>query len=356
MRASVQHALCLSLIIVFLSPVFYIWINALMNPKKEIHDLPDFLVKSTLGCSTVACLLLIPFCINNFIQGRIILGFVTLSVAIVTAIDAWLCYQEKYNKTINLYVVAPCFIIAITLLLSELGVAGSYWVPLAVLAFYFMLPEKNAWIFNIVFMLLIMPIAWNVLEQSTAIRFTGALIGVSFFAFISLREINKLHYHLKKQAVTDTLTGLYNRALLQDSLETAIHQSLRAQTPISLIMIDIDHFKEINDRYGHDIGDTTLKAISNYLKKYFRESDMVFRIGGEEFLILLHNTNKTDCLAVSEKLREGIEQLSPTLDCRVTASIGISSFQPEMNWKDWMKLCDRNLYRAKSNGRNQVAV
>ena len=112
--------------------------------------------------------------------------------------------------------------------------------------------------------------------------------------------------------------------------------------------------KKINDKYGHEIGDSVLKSVGEHLKKFFRESDRVFRIGGEEFLVLIHNTEASQSLVIAEKLRMEHEQLSMLPEHTVTVSIGVSGLQSDMDWKDWMKLSDDNLYRAKSNGRNQV--
>lgn len=222
------------------------------------------------------------------------------------------------------------------------------------LALYFILPKKQAWIANIIFIVIIFPVAWNVLEQPVAARFTAVLLGTSFFAFLSMHEIYKQHYMLKEQAVTDTLTGLYNRSLLHSSLEHAIHQSVRTNTAMTLIMLDLDNFKEINDEYGHDVGDSVLESVGKFLKNSFRASDMVFRIGGEEFLALIHNTDESKGQDIAEKLRGEIEHLTLIPDHTVTVSIGVSGLQPDMGWREWMKLSDDNLYQAKSSGRNQV--
>ena len=126
-----------------------------MKQQAITHDLPDFLVKSTLGCSLVSFLILVPFGINNFIQGRYILGGFTLTVAVLAAIDVWLCYQGQYNKKINLYLIAPSITVAIVFSVYTLGIVASYWPYLGVLSFYFILPEKHAWRMNVIFILII---------------------------------------------------------------------------------------------------------------------------------------------------------------------------------------------------------
>lgn len=325
-------------------------------PLTNTSDLPDFIVKSTLGVALVSILLVTPFSVNNFIQGRYLLGLLTLVVVVLCTINAWFCYRGRYHEGINLFGIAPAITIAIAFTTHELGVVASYWAYLGVLALYFILPEKRAWIANIIFITIVFPVAWSVLEQPVAIRFSIVLLGTSFFALLSMGEITKQHYMLKKKAVTDNLTGLYNRSLLQSSLENAIHQSDRTSTAMTLIMLDLDHFKIINDELGHDVGDSVLKSMGEFLKKHFRASDMVFRIGGEEFLILIYNTDEPSSLYVAEKLRGEIERLPLIPDRTVTVSIGVSSLQSGISWEEWMKHCDENLYRAKSSGRNQVVV
>lgn len=327
-----------------------------MRKLTNSPDIPDFILKSTLGVAFISILIITPFCVNNFIQGRYLSGLLTLVVIVLCTINALLCYRGRYHIGLNLFGIAPAITIAIVFTTHELGAVATYWAYLGVLAIYFILPQKQAWIINIIFIAIVFPVAWNVLEPPFAMRFLAVLLGTSFFAFLSMREIFKQHYMLKEQASTDTLTGLYNRSLLQSSLEHAIHQSVRTNTAMTLIMFDLDHFKNINDELGHDVGDSVLKSVGEFFKKSFRGGDMIFRIGGEEFLALLHNADESKGKDIAEKLRGEIERLSLIPERTVTVSIGVSGLQPDMDWREWMKLSDDNLYRAKSSGRNQVVT
>ncbi|MEW8202540.1 MAG: GGDEF domain-containing protein [Candidatus Thiodiazotropha endolucinida] len=157
-------------------------------------------------------------------------------------------------------------------------------------------------------------------------------------------------------AITDKLTDVYNRTLLKDSLEQAIHQANRTNTAFTLIIMDVDHFKKINDELGHEIGDHVLMQLGAFLKDFLRDSDKIFRIGGEEFLILLYNTDEANSVDIAEKIRKGIENLSLIPGRAVTVSIGVAGLSSVTDWKQWMKTCDKNLYEAKNSGRNRVAV
>jgi diguanylate cyclase (GGDEF)-like protein len=120
--------------------------------------------------------------------------------------------------------------------------------------------------------------------------------------------------------------------------------------------MDVDYFKKINDELGHDIGDDVLVQLGVFLKDSLRGSDKVFRIGGEEFLILLYNTNEANGIEIAEKLRKDVENLSLIPDRTVTVSIGVAGQNSVRDWKQWMKICDKNLYEAKNSGRNRVVV
>lgn len=325
-----------------------------MRYTTNTSDLPGYLVKSTFGVAFVSALILTPFGVNNLIQGRYDLGGLTFLISLLCVVNAWFCRKGRYLLTINLFAVAPAIGITIILATLKLGVVGSYWAFLVVLAFYVILIGKWALVANIIFVAIIIPVAWSVLEGSVAIRFSSVLIGTSIFANLSMREINKQHCLLKEQAVIDTLTGLYNRSLLQHSLDHSVKQSRRTNVPMTLVMFDVDFFKDINDKYGHDVGDSVLIAMGELLKKSFRESDMVFRIGGDEFLVLLYNTDEFNGLKIAEKLCQRIEKLPLAPGHTVTVSIGIAGLRPGMNLSEWKELCDKKLYRAKSNGRNQA--
>ncbi len=158
---------------------------------------------------------------------------------------------------------------------------------------------------NVLFALVNVPLVWHLFETDEATRFTVTFTLVSAYSAIFLHIVARQYSELQKMAITDKLTDLYNRTLLKDSLEQAIQQSKRTNTPFTLLILDVDHFKKINDELGHEIGDNVLKQLGVFLKDSLRDSDKVFRIGGEEFLILLYNTDETGSIDVAEKIAQG---------------------------------------------------
>ena len=324
-----------------------------MNTLNSRHQ-TDFHLKSTFWLSVTAGSLILPFAIYHLTHehGGIGIGAVITSLSLFLV--AWSCHKKTYKTVYTFIWLTPFTTFFVAYLTNEIGISGTYWCYSTVLLYYFMMSERQAWISNIVFALTILPLAWHLLETHEVIRFSITFILVSAYAAIFLRVISKQYSELREQAMTDKLTGLYNRLLLQDSLTQAIHQTNRTGTAFTLISMDIDYFKKINDELGHDIGDNVLMQLGPFLKDFFRDSDKVFRTGGEEFLILVSNTDEAKSIVIAEKLRKEIENLSLIPDRTVTVSIGVAGLDTEKDWKQWMKDCDKNLYEAKNSGRNRV--
>jgi diguanylate cyclase (GGDEF)-like protein len=168
-------------------------------------------------------------------------------------------------------------------------------------------------------------------------------------------------HHVEALAITDPLTGLFNRRRFSDVLRREFAVTKRYQNTLSCLMVDIDHFKLINDRFGHDAGDVVLKEVAQSLSQNLREVDLPARYGGEEFAILLPHTPKLNAAIVAERIMNRIRLLS--LDFRgenlkITASIGIAatsdvaSSEPE----ELLRLADVALYEAKRAGRDRVVI
>ncbi|MDY0268645.1 GGDEF domain-containing response regulator [Trichloromonas sp.] len=166
---------------------------------------------------------------------------------------------------------------------------------------------------------------------------------------------------LAKLARTDALTGLHNRAQLDTSLEIELSRTRRTRNPLSLLMIDLDHFKHINDTYGHAVGDRVLRAVAESLGQITRCSDLVCRYGGEEFAVILPDTTSANAYAVAEKIRLSLMALNlreGQATIPVTASIGISGTRPEglTQAAELLREADQALYLSKQRGRNRTEL
>lgn len=173
----------------------------------------------------------------------------------------------------------------------------------------------------------------------------------------------KTHITLKRQhdqlvgmATHDQLTGLYNRHFLNDILGKKVSEAKRHGYALSVVIVDIDHFKNVNDTFGHLTGDMMLKAVAKVLEGNARKEDVAARFGGEEFVIVLDSCTSHDALVKAEKLRSQIEALHPE-SVSVTASFGVAQLESDvLRYEDLLKNADTALYIAKEEGRNRVIV
>ncbi len=170
---------------------------------------------------------------------------------------------------------------------------------------------------------------------------------------------NALLYHRALQtARIDPLTGVRNRATMDSTIHREIELARRHDTPLSVILLDIDHFKQINDQYGHLSGDQALKSIAQCADRTIRESDMIFRYGGEEFLVLLSGTDSDGAGQLAERIRENVERLNPHIhkSMNLTVSLGVAGMRNGDDSGALFKRADTALYKAKQQGRNRVVM
>ncbi|NOU14300.1 MAG: GGDEF domain-containing protein, partial [Methylococcaceae bacterium] len=173
-------------------------------------------------------------------------------------------------------------------------------------------------------------------------------------------DLSLANRRLEMMANTDILTGLPNRRYALTRLEQEWETALRFNRPISLLILDLDHFKSVNDSHGHDAGDIVLSHAAKLMKAAARTSDVVCRLGGEEFLVIATNTDGATAVLLAERIRSAIQTYQPKnipLAKPVTVSIGVAgAFGKKPGWSELIKLADQALYKAKANGRNLVQL
>jgi diguanylate cyclase (GGDEF)-like protein len=172
-------------------------------------------------------------------------------------------------------------------------------------------------------------------------------------------ELSLAMGQLNKLVTFDQLTGAYSRHHFMEELERHGALNARHGNPVSLIMLDLDHFKQINDRYGHSVGDRALREAVVIVQAELRDGDMLGRIGGEEFLVLLPMTDREAALILAERLRESLEAVRLVEDAQtiqIPASFGVAELGRNEEVSLWLKRADEALYQAKAAGRNRVAV
>ncbi|HUE98682.1 MAG TPA: diguanylate cyclase [Anaerolineales bacterium] len=186
-------------------------------------------------------------------------------------------------------------------------------------------------------------------------RFLGQLV-----VWRDITPLKKAQAELREQAIRDALTGLYNRRYLNESLERELARAHREESPVSLVMIDIDHFKDVNDTFGHNTGDAILQRFATQLMNQTRVGDIVCRYGGEEFLVVLPKVTAQSTYRIAERWRKSFQetQLSQHIkEIKATISCGISEFPVHGSMQEELiSIADKALYHAKQLGRNRVVI
>lgn len=166
-------------------------------------------------------------------------------------------------------------------------------------------------------------------------------------------ELLSMNATLVELSETDKLTGLKNRRYFQEKLEEQLSNNEKSASPFSLFILDIDHFKKVNDTFGHQVGDEVLAQLAQLLKNQVRSLDIVARYGGEEFVVILPETDQNEAKAIAEQLRQAVEQ-AKWQNGRITVSVGIATAIKTDNETTILQRADKALYASKENGRNHV--
>lgn len=259
----------------------------------------------------------------------------------------------NWNRSAAVFLALP-IVPAVTVLLKTHDIGGVFWCYPAIILCYLLLSARVAGALSVTLLAIAAATIDPHVDTETAIR-----VGVSFAVVVAILSlIVRLRADLQRlaeQAITDPLTGAFNRRHMNVCLLTAIERRQRTGEPASLLLFDIDRFKEVNDALGHLAGDYVLKGLVGLVNRRARTLDALFRTGGEEFALLLANAPAADALAVAEDLRARVEQ-AVLLDGRtVSISIGVTELRDGQSAQDWIEEADEALYAAKRAGRNRVA-
>ena len=329
-------------------------VNEMHMNTDEIQG--DFRSTATVGIAVAAVTLLLPFAVVNLVtQAYSLAGGALLITATLVLAVLRVQRGHDYEKLVLRFFV-PAGTLFLTHVYSIDGIVATVWCYPTIIAFYCILSRARAVAANALLLSVVMPLTFVTIDPALAARFCATLVAVSLFANILVREIDAMRQRLSFQIEHDPLTGLLNRHSLTTRLDAAIERAARSGGPAALLALDLDHFKTINDRFGHETGDRVLCEVARLLLARTDEDDAVFRIGGEEFLVLLGARGASDPVAAAEALRSGIERAGILQHHPVTASVGVAALLDADDRASWMRRGDERLYDAKRGGRNRVVT
>lgn len=302
----------------------------------------------------LASLGIAPLCVIRYLNGQIINALVDLAIVTIALGSAIVTYrlgratQLTSNITAALYSAGA---VAVAHLNEPIFV---FWLFPALLANFFLLNAKAALVANLLAIIAILPIA-NRLETSTEFfAMISSLLICGSMAYTFALLTHKQQLLLQGYASQDALTLLGNRRAMDEEMRLSVEDYARNQIPATLIILDLDFFKMVNDKFGHTTGDGVLVELANLLTRRVRKTDRVFRFGGEEFVVLARNTSLADALVIAEQLRAQIETELKDPDGALTASFGCAQLHIDETSEDWFVRADKAVYQAKQQGRNCV--
>ena len=314
----------------------------------------DFRARATRGVGIAGLVLLLPFAYVNLWQGRYAVAVGTAVMVAALSLNVWLVARGRDHQAPTFWVWMPGGMLFLAYLFRVDPFIACTWCYPAILAGYCMLERRRALIGNIVLLVGAVPMIAMTMPPEVGSRFSVTLLGVSVFAYILVCEIDAMRERLRYQIEHDPLTGLLNRTSLRDRLERAIVARHSRFVPAALLAIDLDHFKRVNDRFGHDTGDAVLCEVARTLRATVRGSDAAFRLGGEEFLVVLDGIAESAACERAEEIRRTIERASILQHHSVTVSVGVAVLRKSDDRGSWTRRADARLYAAKHAGRNRV--
>ena len=237
-----------------------------------------------------------------------------------------------------------------------IGSTALPWIYLVLMTNFFLAGARLALACNMLLgaAMMVMPGMFVQHIDRISAAVTAAL--VTLFAYLFAVRVSTDHQQLEELASLDALTGLPNRRMMERALEEALRDQRLGAGMYGLVIVDIDHFKEVNDTYGHTAGDAAIADLASILTFEMRRHDRGFRFGGEEFVVLLVVDDHAGLRAASERLRHAVRNGLRGPGGRITISLGAALVSDEERWQDWFSLADAALYRAKNNGRDSVFV
>jgi diguanylate cyclase (GGDEF)-like protein len=276
-------------------------------------------------------------------------------VGSVVMLHAWLLLKNNYR------VLSPLMMFSVSVALYILAISRGehfvmYWSSAFTVAFYLLVKKRAARLMNVAWIVLNSILALAIFRMEQSVYFIFSLATTGFFVEILFAILNRHEKHLEWLATRDPLTNAFNRRRMMEDLERAVALCSRHNSPASIIIIDADKFKSINDTFGHQEGDAVLKNLAQILSSRIRCSDRFYRYGGEEFVAFLAETHLIQAARVADIFCELVRNAEVSKKGRITISCGVAEVRRDESVSEWISRADSALYKAKHNGRDRFEI
>lgn len=296
-----------------------------------------------------------PFAVWRFMRGDFVVGFV--DVFIVTGVMGGVIYTWRTGDTLRTGFALALIICGGGIVVATLaGEAGLFWLYPAFICTFFLTLTWVAAVanFSTILFLCVHGAAFNSTEQMLSFAITAIVVSACASIF-ALRNEGQCQ-RLEQLAIHDPLTGAKNRRSLNEEINKAIAEHARSRTSYGLVILDVDHFKIVNDTYGHGVGDSILIDLVRLIESSIRCTDQLFRYGGEEFVLLLPDADKKNLEALMHRMRSALHKSLKSPAGTVTVSFGLASLLADENATQWFSRADQAMYRAKATGRDRIVI
>ena len=330
---------------------------------------PQFWALSMRCCQLAAAVDISFFVIFLWLGSPVLAWINVISVAMY--VYAYRAFRDRRNRLAIMLIRTEVLIhAALGTLLIGWDSGFHYFLLMFIPALFATMRQRSAWTLAIclwayyVGMYVLMwfvdplqPISANALLYVNIFNFTIVFLMFSYLTMFYVLTVTRAHRRLARMATTDPLTGLFNRRHMVELTEKLLAREQRQPGNLTLMLMDLDHFKEINDQYGHESGDRVLERVATLLREQGREQDFVGRWGGEEFLVVMPETDPVQAQAAGERIRAAVQAMDwkdVQSGLQVTLCVGVTQLSEEESFSNAIARADRALYRGKAHGRNRV--
>lgn len=301
-----------------------------------------------------------PYAVYRLATGNYLVGAADTVIVASTVLAVLYAWRTSDTVKPGIY-LASIFSVAATLIAINLGVNGLFWIYPLILFNFFMVSSGKALVATILMLMTL--VGYGQLNPGAVfesdyqmVSFLVTSMMASILSFVFAYRTSSQRDQLQQLAIHDPLTGARNRRAMNEELKIAASLNRRHGNSYGVLTMDLDHFKRVNDNYGHQAGDQVLIDFVELIKNASRKEDRLFRFGGEEFLLLLPNTDSDGLLAAAQNLQQQVRQHLRGPGGPVTMSVGGAMMRRDEHWEELLQRADQRLYHAKSAGRNCIVI